>query len=533
MRQHRTYSKFRHSQGFPTRTGLPRPNQKALADTRQRLGGCSGGGVIPKQFDKDKIEVNYLLIDDHHGCYYNYNISVDSYGWDLLPMGLYYDTLYKNTMADRYRDLEKTMRFTIPFQKNTSVYKKEDIRPLYDSLRLTDFEITSIRVRAFTSVEGSLKRNMELQDERTRSIIAALQSFQPEIIKSEITSAENWVEFLEAIDGTPYRNMMAMTKDEVKEKLKDPRIAEQLEPILSKQRKAIIELELEKRVTYTKSTKAELKKFFEQSIAAKNINEALYIQEIIFHKIRREELPYNFLEELEIPKAIEYGSLLLNETTFAYEHDNNNIFEAIKAFTELNELLGGDPKIEYNICALRLKGWLKAPNLVKDQELRLKIESLRKMGIPEILVTRLMVNYGLIRTTIDLKEGRYQEREKWLNFVRTTYTKIKTDDKDLLSLAMFLSHNSRYEWAEKVLEPRIKDIKVSADVLFYYLLLTISDTKLTGSSSYRAVMLNAVNIDSERFCRFFAPISQGGASFQLLEDSRLKKTWCENCNLPR
>ncbi len=490
-------------------------------------------GSVPRNFDKSKIEANYLLIDDQYGCYYNYNISVNSYGWDLLPMGLYYDTLYRTTMAERYRDLEKTMRFTIPFQKNTSIYKPEDIKPLYDSLRLTDFEITAITIDAFTSVEGTLKRNMELQDERAQSIVDALQTFQPEKIKSQITSAENWVEFLESIDGTSHRNMMTMTKDEVKEALKDPKLAEKLEPILAKERKAIIELELEKRVSYIKSTKAELKSFFNQSIASKNINEALYLQEIIFHKIRRDELPYDFLKELEIPKAIEYGSLLLNDATFSYEHDNDNVFEGLKAFTALDQLLGGNPKVQYNICALRLKAWLKAPHLVKGDDLKSKIELLQKNGTPEILVTRLMINHALIQTEIYRREGRYQEREKWLNFIMSTYKKLKTTDADLLSLAMFLSHNARYEWAEKVLEPRIKAIDVSPNVLFYYLTLTISDNRNTGSSSYRTMMLNAVNVDIKRFCKLFAPVPQDGASFQLLEDPHLKKTWCENCNLQR
>lgn len=487
-------------------------------------------GVIPPSFDRNKIEANYLLIDDQYGCDYTFNVSVDSYGWDLLPMPLYYDTLYRSSMAERYRDLEKTLRFTIPFQKNTSIYKPEDIKPLYDSLRLTDFEITAIRIRAFTSVEGSLKRNMELQDERARSIVNALQSFQPEHIRSDITSAENWVEFLESVEGSGFRNMLTMTKDEVKEALKDPMLAEKLEPILAKERKAIIELELDKRVSYSGSTGAELKNFFDQSIEQKNINEALYIQEVIFHKIRRDELPYDFLNELGIPRAIGYGSLLLNAASFAYEHDNN-LFEALKTFTELNQLLGGSPKVEYNICALRLKVWLKTPRMINGEELRTRIESLQKKGVPGMLVTRLMVNYSLVQTEIDLKEGKYQEREKWLNFVMTTYRKIKVSDEDLLSLAKFLAHNSRYDWAEKILEPRMKDINVSADVLFYYLTLTISDRRNTSSKNYRAIMLNAVNINSERFCHIFAPIPQDGASFQLLEDTQLKKTWCENCNL--
>ena len=490
-------------------------------------------GLVPRNFDKNKIESNYILISDQYECDYTSNVSVDSHGWDLLPMGLYYDTLYRESMAERYRDLEKTLHFTIPFQKNTSVYKKEDIKPLYDSLRLTDFEITSIGIKAFTSVEGSLKRNIELQDERSKSIVAAFQTFQPESIGFELYSAENWVEFLESVNGTPYAYMANMSKEEIKEALKDPKIATSLEPVLAKERKAIIELELAKRVTYSKATETELRKYFDQSIAEKNINEALYLQEIIFHKIRRKELPYTFLGELEIPNAVEYGSLLMNTASFAYDFNKNNLSAALQTFIELNDLLGGNPKVEYNICVLRLRTWLKSPRSLQTEDLKPAIDGLAKKGIPPLLVTRLMINYSLIKTEIGLRERKYQDREKWLSFVTSTYQKIKTTDADLLSLAHFLAHNSRYSWAEKILLPRLKDINVSPDVVFYYLSLTVYDKKNTSSQGYRTVMLNAVNMDRARFCHIFDPIPQNGVSFQLLEDAQLKKTWCENCNLPK
>jgi hypothetical protein len=489
-------------------------------------------GLIPNNFDNSKVEANYLLISDLYGCSYTTNVSVTSHGWDLLPMSLYYDTLYRGAMSDRYRDLEKTLHFTIPFQKNTSIYNKEDIKPLYDSLRLTDFEITAIRIKAFTSVEGTLQRNMELQDERAKSIVDALQTFQSESITSQITSAENWVEFLEAVNGTSYQYLAKMTKEETKQALKDQSLASKLEPLLASERKAIIELDLEKRVTYSKANESELKKYFNQSIASKNINEALSLQEIIFHKIRRNEIPARFLDEVAVPGSLEFGGLLLNQISFEYENHIKDEFKALSAFSDLNNLMKS-PEVEYNICALQLKVWLKNPTMIRAEDLKTKIESLAKKGVPQMLVTRLTVNYSLLQTEMDLRAGRYQEREKWLKYIMGTYTKLEMKDADVLSLAKFFAHNARYSVAEKLLSPRLKDINVPADVLFYYLSLTVYSPKNTATSNYRTIMLNAVNIDRSRFCHIFDPIPRDGVSFQLLEDQVLKKTWCENCNLPK
>ncbi len=489
------------------------------------------GGLVPRSFDRSKIEANYTLISDQYQCNYTTVVNVDAHAWAMLPMGLYYDTLDRETVEERYKDLSKTLRFTIPFEKNTSVYKKEDIKPLYDSLKLTDYAITDIRIRAFTSVEGSLKRNIELQDLRAQSIVAALQTFQPESIKSQITSNENWVEFLEAINASPYQYLVAKSKDEIKEALKDPKLADKLEPVLAKERKAIIELVLEKRVTYNKATPAELKSYFSQSIGKKNIEEAMYLQEIIFHKIEREELPLNFLTGLEIPKAIEYGSLLINNIAFGYEHNNQNIFEALKAFTELNELLGGNAKIDYNIVALRLKAWVQTRSLPGGDPLRAKIETLEKRGIPRALVTRLVINYHIAQAEISYWESKYPEREKSIRYILDTYKKVRLNDADLVSLSRFLSYNARFDQGEKVLEPRIKALDASEDLLFYYVMLTISDRKHTSTNGYRTFLLNVVNSNKNRFCHLFDPVSHGGISFQILEDQFLKKTWCENCNL--
>jgi hypothetical protein len=227
---------------------------------------------------------------------------------------------------------------------------------------------------------------------------------------------------------------------------------------------------------------------------------------------------------------VEFGSLLINSASFEYEHNDQNAAEALKTFMRLNDLLGGNPKVEYNIAALRLKVWLKTKSLPGNDPLRAKIESLRKQGIPETLVLRLMINYHIAQSEILYWERKFQEREQSLRFILDTYRKIKMNDADLTSMARFLSYNGRFDPAEKILEPRTKALDASEDLLFYYVMLTISDHRLTSSQGYRAFLLNVVNSNKSRFCHLFDPVAQGGLSFQILEDAFLKKTYCENCN---
>jgi hypothetical protein len=487
-------------------------------------------GKVPGTWKKDILEANYLLLQDKHLCYYSNVINLDFNGWSLLHNGLYYDTFPHQTFQRRYQEVSKTLHFTIPFEKDKWDYKQTDIRPLYDSLNLTDYTIKAIRIHTYTSVEGTRERNEKLQQQRAESIVRSLQAFQPEALVSTVTASENWVEFMNDIAGSGFSNLMPLSKDEIKERLTSPALLAKLEPTLRHHRKALIELDLEKRISYLQSTAGELKKYFHQELANRNMEEALYLQQIIFYRIKREELPDTFLHEIEVPESLEYGSLLLNNVSFQFENSYSTVFEAINTFEKLDILLKENPKIKYNLCALRLQSWRESPLLVDQHPLLSDIQSLANIGIPELLVRRLLINYNILLSESSLRQKKYAEKEKAVKFIHAAYSTGNLSDEDLLNLAKYFSYNSKFDWAEKILQPRTNAIDVSEDLLFYYLNLTLFDEHNTKNSSYRAVLLNAINGNQPRFCKLFDSIKNGGVTFQLLNDPYLKKTYCENCH---
>lgn len=140
-------------------------------------------------------------------------------------MGMYMDTLTYASQADTTKNerlasllKRKAMRFTIPFEKSRAEYSAKDLQPLYDSLRLTDFTIRRIDIEAYSSVEGTLERNMELQEKRAQSIVAALQSFQSPNIVTTVKASENWVEFLNDVSHTSHADLAYLDKEEINKK---------------------------------------------------------------------------------------------------------------------------------------------------------------------------------------------------------------------------------------------------------------------------------------------------------------------------
>ena len=102
-------------------------------------------GTIPDELLKEELEFNILFLSNKMLCRYQTIYNLESYPWELLDMGVYLDSLaYKDKKirsSDSFITKYKTLKFSIPFEKNKAEYSSEDIKPLYDSLRLTDFNI--------------------------------------------------------------------------------------------------------------------------------------------------------------------------------------------------------------------------------------------------------------------------------------------------------------------------------------------------------------------------------------------------------
>lgn len=492
--------------------------------------------LLPEKYLSQEYELNLLVLKNNYACFYTNFFDLPQARWGLLEMGLYRDTITNNSNltgvgnTEVIKSLNKKMKFVIPFEKGKSEYSPEDIKPLYDSLRLTDYTITKTTIKAYSSVEGSLEGNIKLQNKRAESIVKALQSFQKGIIAANITASENWVEFLMDVSTSGYGNIVKMSKEEIKKELNTKGLSKKLEPLLKNHRKAIIVLELEKKTKFRSEENVIIKSFYEKAIKNKTIDEAIELQKEIFSRIRNNKMPKTILNEFKIPKEVAYGSLLKNNAAFEFEQNEEDIYAALVAFKDLELLLPKDKHIKYNICVLQLKSWVFGELLIEPAQLLKDIKSLTRKGINGKLVKYLTINYHIINSEYMMFKQDYGAKDVSVNYIYKNYKYLSLTNQDYLQLARYFSSYARYDWSEKVLKPHIRKIDVDEELLFYYLNLTIIYPKNTKNQIYRTIMLNAINLNKERFCTLFDPYGHGGINFQLLNDAYLKSTYCETCN---
>ena len=486
-------------------------------------------GKLPDQFDPLSIECNLLVLQKKYLCRYHAFSNLEYTNWDLLEMGMYRDSISSFEIEQKHYEVTKTLNFEIPFERNKDVFEISDIQPLYDSLRLTDYFIEEISIKAYTSVEGSLDRNIQLQNDRAKSIVKALQTYQQPEIETYISANENWVEFLNDITDTRFSHLINLSKEEIKAELAKDEILKEIEPILMHHRKALVQLKLQKRFTSEENDPEVLKTYFDQNIQSKNISEAIYIQDIIFEKIRDNQLPSDFIGKLEVPEESLYGPLLNNLAIFNYESNDIFLYENIMNFEKLLAILPQNIKVQYNLTALKIKAWTEGELITNKEDILKSIQELERNGLEKSLVTRLKVNYHIILTQYNQINGDYKSKNSSLKQVYWLYSRLNLSDQDLLSLSKYLAVYSKFDWAESILGKRIHDLDVDENLIFYYIRLTINQPKKTKQSAYRKFLLNAIDKNSQRFCDLFLPTSQGGYTFQLLDDEYLRKNYCENC----
>ncbi len=491
-------------------------------------------GKLPEDLAVKDLEFNILFLSNQNLCRYQTIFDLVAYQWDLLDMGMFLDSLTYTTKLsarageDQYTLKYKTLTFTIPFEKNKAQYSPQDIKPLYDSLALTDFTISKINIKAYSSIEGNRDRNKELQEQRAQSIIAALQSFQQLTMRTEISTSENWVEFLNDIRGTTYDDLKSLSKEQLNSQVAGA-LADELEIYLKFHRKAVITLLLEKKDPYRDQPAASLLKEFNEAIAQSDLNKAAVLQNSLFEKLKNKDEDPHILTRMEIPKQLKFVPFFNKNSAMRYLLDERNMLIAYNELLQLNELSPEDPKIKYNLISLKLKLWHYNVQPFDDRLIEREIGLLNSYGIEPALIERMFVNFHIVKSGILMLRRDFYNKDISVDYILSHYKKFPMTAFDYLSLSQYLSYYSNIDKAVEVLQDKVMQINVAEDLLFFYLNLTLIDRDLTNDPDYRTVMLNAINMNQSKFCRLFNAFGNGGVSFQLLEDDFLRATYCENC----
>jgi len=491
-------------------------------------------GTLPKQIQGKEVEGNLVILNGNLVCFYSNFVNITRSAWELLPMGLFTDTI-SNTFSELEVNEEnsftysKTIQQVVSFQKNKTGYGEAELRPLFDSIANGGYLVRRIEVRAYSSVEGPLDINKKLMNGRGNSIIQALKKNNVQAIATNIITAENWLEFLNDIKNTQHKYLASLTKEEIKKKLTDVKLLQDIEPILRQHRKAVITLYLDKKTDFHSTLNSNLENDFSQAVKAKRINTARQLLKEAVQRIEDNRLPDDYINRLEVPAEKEFIDILSDKEVYKYNLKQTSEFEALEMFRELQNIDKNNRAINYNICVLSLYEWKFGGGNDKEKLLS-DIRHLSSEEINEILVKRILINYYILLSEDYYNARNYAAKDETLYEIKELYKEVTLKDEEIYSLCKYFALYSRFDWADELVIPRVGSLDVNEDLLFYFINLSFYQPVRYKTDFFKAALLNAININPERYCNFFKPNHNGGTSFQLLEEELFKQLYCESCS---
>ena len=486
-------------------------------------------GELPADFDRVTMENNLITIERKYHCNYQNFINIENQRWELLEMGIFKDSMRVKTNGDVYSLNEKSLEFTISYEKNDATIKEADLKPIYDSLNFTDYDITSVNIVAFASIEGDKELNEHLVKQRSRNVVRALQKYQkPEIIY-QIDALENWDQFYSEIKRTQFKDLADLDKDAIKKIFSgNEENLKKFEPLLARHRKAIVKIILTRKRKIESLSNQQLITAFNESVKSENINKMKSLLDYVLERFKDSENPRAFIDQLEIPPARFNGPLLNNINGFMLRQGMSSDEESLLVFEELYRMFPLNEEILYNLIAIKLLNIKKIVDKSALKQVRVLLDQLQVSKIPPKLKYRPWINYYILSNEYYHQTNDFNSSRQMMKNILSIYKNILTYD-DRLRIAKYFGNYYQYDQAEQIMRPVIENDDIPDELLFYYLNVTIAYDKYYKEDYYQELVERARKIDRVGFCNFFQSSNAGGISFQLLQYKKLKDIYCKIC----
>ncbi len=482
-------------------------------------------GEIPPEVTGD-YELNLIVIKEKSVCRSLQKIYIENSPVDYVEKLRFMPDL-KSIACGEYIPVAENgiLEFIVPFQQSKADYKNEDIEPFIKALKEPKFDVDSLVITAFTSMEGSDKTNETLQVQRAESIVKAINQRQKQKIKYKTLASDSWEMFKRDVKDSKYPEMANLSIDEVKNQLKG-KVLKDLEPILAKHRFAQIVMNITYDITGKNEQEFVINKF-NKAIAAGDLKLAFSVQKYIIRACEEGRYSQKVVKDMVIPQEKKFVPFLVNYyylDNFFLENVNDKMCDGVSKLIKMDdkndfalfdrsvcEVMNVEFKNEADIKAMQanvdkiytLKQIPKTKSDALNMELQFKILEFADTSASPSMEILIESTYNKIQTIVNI------DATSWLNAYKLATVFIKHGD---------------YTYAEYLMAPFINKKDISPDFVFTYFTLWSYREELYLSNTFAELAKRCHDIDKARFCT-----SMNKFSFQVLENQAVKKLYCTEC----
>ncbi len=478
---------------------------------------------IPKKFDTYKHDINTGFIKENVSCFYRWSNIVPGENLKTLPLYPKWIKLpNENIPADSFKG---ELSFSIPFERGKTVLSEEQQIKLVNRLQIYKPFLKEVNIKTFSSVEGSTELNLKLQEQRAEAIKQTIQKVTGQLSNAQIESKENWEEFYEQIKNTPFSNLKNISKEAVKEFLKNKAILDSIDYLLSKTRIARVTVQLEAYVD-NNSNPYLIVGAYKKAVEAGDSLRSFRYQNRLVQAVQRKELANGDVTQVVIPfkkKFLAHWTNYIALATFdpelLYTHEIRNM-----ALSAMNIDTTFAP-LQFNMCITTLKfvnDYMDTLMPIPTLERKIKNSSLMKSEEDQLLVKKMTLNYHIISAYHYWLQHTYDKIDEHLTYVQKYFDPKLVSEAEVVKLAMMFNFYNRYAWSNEILAPIVKKGTSNEDLLFLFIKSNTSiQSPLFTSQEWLDVLHKARTTNVKRFYKWVDE-----ESFQLLRIDEIKKEFC-------
>jgi hypothetical protein len=419
---------------------------------------------IPPGLKGMDIQLNVVLIKTNCFCNYTIPVRVDNKIYDLINLQPYWDTIPTYVERDSFN---LVIRQKIKFEKGKADITKLSLLRTEQKLKILGWYAKSIKLIAYSSVEGEEQINKNLQAKRAATIIEKLQPYFPKDVQPQISTKENWELFYDQIKKTNFNYLASYPKPRIKEVLRDS-LKKEMEDLLEQERYS--EFEIPIAGTYHHLSRADILSLgLIQSLGKRNYTLAHAIQSRLILQYLKGEATLDHLSEYSFPDDSVVSPFVVNLLAAKSLNPNSEEYNDTKSLVKLFEKYGANKKAQYNFCVYAINYWaLNEDTLIHPTKLFELVKKCAALA-PEKSVNSLILNYHLAAVKYYTAINNYELMSSNLYKIHDLFQKTKLDENSSYKLGLYFCSYNMTGWAVELLEPFVNQNK---DERFLHLYLT-------------------------------------------------------------
>lgn len=511
-------------------------------------------GKVPASLDQKNLQLNVVLIKNNRACEEVYPVAIPfsdlplfrinpiwAFGKDETVQPIQVAAV-EHLKRSASRAISSTESLKLQFDKSSISFFPGEWEKVNQFIDKNKGQIDSIRVLAYSSIEGTTINNLVLQQERADTIKAALEQLGVDSSKITTQAAENWDLFYRQVLGTDWGSLIQMDRKQVKQRLKEPNVEESLSALLAEQREAKVIVHYQQRRNgafspyETASTSDGAKTALEAlqtAINQEKTEKALQLQEELIRLFLEFKVKLSDLLQVNIPINSKNKWLLSNALSLElFFKKNIRTDEAyIKRIKKIQALAPLDLSLQFNYLGYAVRYLYEEGTPLEDPEslnaaiLRLydRQEATFQYQNIERTLDRLMVNFHLAAVDYYFHQRSYSDRNASMLAIQDFFSQEDISEAEALSLTRFFNRNYYLDWSLETMRPYLDREGASEDLIFTYF-QTFSIWKGgKREAPYYELLERCMARNPKRLCQWIKTY------FQLQRDEKIRKIFCESC----